>query len=436
MSNNRLSKVIYIKGTLILLSPLLIGGGEDQNTEIDLLRDWEGRPFIPGSSLAGSTRDFLQRIVSDNSLIDTVFGKKADSDTTQSLIIFHDAFLKNKKPRIQVRDGIEIDTDTKTAKENAKYDYEVLERGNEFEFRLELLLREIHKDKIQQIEEILYHIIQALKDGKIRIGAKIRRGFGKLRLLNPEVLILDMNTSEGIERWIEFDWDFKGNCDIESLNHKLLDIRDIRYDSIKVKFSIPYSFIIRYYSMNTDEADMIHLCSDGNPVIPGTSWTGALRNAIYNISKELRKEDKIDLLMKDLFGFVKEEEKEKKASRIYIEESIIENAYPVFYIRNKVDRFTGGVVEGALFDEKPIYGSENTIVELDIQIQEASDKDIGLILLGLRELWFGIQTVGGEANIGRGILKGKEIFINENRIDLENKEDQPYLDALATYLSD
>jgi len=74
--SDRLLKIIYAKGTLRLLSPLLLGSGEDENSDIDLLRDWEGKPFIPGTSLAGAARDYLEKNLTDQELVETIFGRK------------------------------------------------------------------------------------------------------------------------------------------------------------------------------------------------------------------------------------------------------------------------------------------------------------------------------------------------------------------------
>ncbi len=52
---------MFIKGTLRLLSPLLIGQGEQFNgqtndKDIHVLKNEQGVPYIPGTSLAGVLR--------------------------------------------------------------------------------------------------------------------------------------------------------------------------------------------------------------------------------------------------------------------------------------------------------------------------------------------------------------------------------------------
>jgi len=435
--SNKIIKRIYVRGILTLLSPLLLGSGGDENSDIDLLRDWEGRPFIPGSALAGVLRHYLGEILhsKDIDIVEEMFGRKPqkEQDSTQSLIYFYDAEIKNQ-PQIQIRDGVEIDNLTKTAKEKGKYGYEVLEAGNAFEFRTELIIREKHNASLKKIENLLYLILNTLQNEKIRIGGKTRRGFGKVKLEDIRLLVLNMNKPEDRNKWIDFNWDFEGNSDIGVLNHNELGIKDIPITTIKVKFSIPYSLIIKHYSSEPEVEDMEHLFSAGNSVIPGTSWTGALRHAMENIGREIEREKEIKDLIEKLFGYVDEESKKAKASRIYIEESVIRNEVSVSYTRSKVDRFTGGVVEGALFEERPVFNNDDTEVHLNIDIKEGEDAEIGLLLLAIRDLWYGIQTIGGEANIGRGVLEGKELIVNSTKINLENNEDEKYLNALAEYL--
>jgi len=228
--NNKIIKRIYVKGILRFLSPLLLGSGGDENSDIDLLRDWEGRPFIPGSALAGVLRHYLGEILDskDIDIVEEMFGRRPQKkqDSTQSLIYFYDAEIKNQ-PQIQIRDGVEIDNLTKTAKEKRKYDYEVLEAGNAFEFRTELIIREEHNASLKKMENLLYLMLDALKNGKIRIGGKTRRGFGKVKLEDIKLLILDMSEPGDRNKWIDFNWDFEGNSDIGVLNHNELGIKDL-----------------------------------------------------------------------------------------------------------------------------------------------------------------------------------------------------------------
>ncbi|WP_269849662.1 RAMP superfamily CRISPR-associated protein [Methanosarcina horonobensis] len=49
-----------VKGKLKLLSPLLLGSGNDDLADIEVMKDSKGNPFIPGTSLAGALRHYFE----------------------------------------------------------------------------------------------------------------------------------------------------------------------------------------------------------------------------------------------------------------------------------------------------------------------------------------------------------------------------------------
>lgn len=52
-------KVFFVR--IRFTSPLSISSGEDEWTDSDILKDCDGTPFVPGSSLAGSMRAYLEK---------------------------------------------------------------------------------------------------------------------------------------------------------------------------------------------------------------------------------------------------------------------------------------------------------------------------------------------------------------------------------------
>ncbi len=416
---DKITERIYIRGKLELISPLVLGSGQDENTDIDLIRDWDGKPFIPGTAIAGAVRHYLDEIL-EQELVKTVFGKK-EKDSIQSLISFYDA-LPLGDPKIRIRDGVRLGHETKTAEDQAKYDYEILEPSQAFSFKSEVVIRENHVSEKDRINDLLFLMLNALKKEKISFGAKTRRGFGMMRLHDEKALCLNMTKSDDIQKWIDFKWDnFEGTENISTLMKSVFQPKELNnFTEISAEFEIPYSILIRHYSDSPGEPDTTHLVSNEKSVIPGTSWNGAIRHAVYHILKQLDQSDRFDELTNDLFGYVNEDKKEARASRIIIRESLIEGGEPLTYTRNKVDRFTGGVVDSASFDEMPHYGGE---VKLDIAIKKPQKWEIGLILLALKDMGSGIQPVGGGANVGRGILEAQKISIESDTSEEEYFKD-------------
>ena len=444
MIKDKIINRIYIKGNLLLISPLILGCGEDENSDIDLIRDWEGNTFIPASSIAGAIRNYMDSILEkdqpdrkkENEIIRSFFGER-EKESHISLITFYDSFPVNNL-NIKLRDGVELNKIKRIAENKRKFEYEIIEPDAIFDFKCEITIREEHKEKKEQIDRInhtIYLILNALENGKIRFGAKTRRGFGELKLENCQILLLDMMKKDDTAKWFNFSWENSGNKKIEDFKNNSLSVNN-ELTKIEANFHIPYSILIRHYSANPKDPDSVHLTCNENSIIPGPSWAGLLRHTIFNIGRTINKENKVKRIVKEMFGFVDETEKDYlkkgKASRVILNESIIKNGIIIPYTRNKVDRFTGGVVDSALFDEAPLYKGD---LVLNIEIKDSKDYETGLILLALKDIGNGISPVGGGVNIGRGILELKGIKINGNPFELD-KNSEKYFKELAVELSE
>ncbi len=439
---------LYIKGTLEAVSPLIVGSGEDELADIQLVRDWNGTPFIPGTAIAGAARHYLDEACAsangvEKGLVNILFGQKAkkDNDTTQSLITFYDAKPRgNIHEKLALRDGVALDFVTKTAKKSEKYDYEIIERGQQFDFRIEVLFRACYNGNRNKMKGILFALLTALNNGQIAFGAKTRRGFGMVKLIDENVLVLNTaNSPDDVKHWMNFSWDDASSVwndsskdyTLTQLQHGTLTSLNVHHAEVSATFKIPYSILIRHYSSDPQDPDSAHLTLNGQSIIPGTSWNGALRHAIYHLLRDLKQpEPAIDKITNDLFGYVDETEKEARASRVLVRESFIDDGEQLAYTRNKVDRFTGGVVDSALFDEKPHYGGKVTL-ELSVKERKSDNPktkgwEIGLLLLALKDIGNGVQPVGGAANIGRGILEGEQLRVDDHEVRFGDDSDERY----------
>lgn len=468
----------YVKGVLQNESPLIIGSGEDLVADIQCVRDWEGSLFIPGSSLAGVLRSWAERTFRDATSIDFAFGEKTD-DGKQSSLVVHDAHIMEGEDCTEVRDGVRLDKNTKTAENKKKYDYETIRRGCNFRFRLEAVIREKDKRRVGVVESLLEAMLgEFQKKGTFRLGAKVNRGLGLVRMSNAQSVRFDFRREDTRQevgsKWLKFDWDAFPH-DLYSWNEAIATTPfKPEHFEIKALFDIPGGLLIRSYSTDTEAPDAIHLLSNGIPVIPGTSWAGVIAQAIHDIGLELGSKDRMSLLSKALFGDVDESSKTSLASSIIIEESIIgdrseskdsppesdktpENhivgrGMELPYTRNRIDRFTGGVVENALFTEQPhILGT----VDLRCWVrksfrgrsvsntgQPGPQACIGVLLLALIEIGNGIRPIGGACSIGRGILKIKNLSVDgidlleetEQGAQLRRDSSEMYLSESAKYL--
>jgi hypothetical protein len=92
-----------------------------------------------------------------------------------------------------------------------------------------------------------------------------------------------------------------------------------------------------------------------------------------------------------------------EGSRLRISESIVGGGMRQRPTRIRIDRFTQGVFESALYDEEPDYGGQVTVV---VELRGPRDGEVGLILLLVKDLLSGDLAVGGTASVGRGVTQG------------------------------
>lgn len=394
------TKKKYYKIEFELAAPLAIGSGDNESTDKDLIRDANGCPYIPASSITGVIRDILTK--KDKVKAKEYFGdveinrgNKEDVSMSESRIVFYDATICEGNPRVTVRDSVALD-DFKTAKKGAKFDMEVLEPGVKFTTFIE------QNYTSEANEDYGLEIAKAFLYDRPVFGGKSMRGYGTICNTAVFAKTFDLSISRDVKDWLEFDiydtgtiWD---GCEIPDK-----DVDNVREITMQLKLKGGIS--IRRYTTKVSkgensEPDMEQLTvgKEQIPVIPGTSWAGAISQRMkeFGIKKAERG---------SIFGFVEGEGKDSKArSIISFSESQISGGEFKLISRNSIDRFTGGTVDGALFTEKTYYGGET-----DLKIGWHSDESMPdlakkALAAALADLHYGFLSVGGETSIGRGIF--------------------------------
>jgi CRISPR/Cas system CSM-associated protein Csm3 (group 7 of RAMP superfamily) len=198
---------------------------------------------------------------------------------------------------------------------------------------------------------------------------------------------------------------------------------------LQAKFMLDGSLLIRSGFGEQDQGpDTIHLHSyradtdARSPVLSGTSLAGVLRHRAERILHTLSAAPtKSNRFLDEMFGPAKIESAKRsngansaRASRLLVRETVIQNAQELVQNRIRIDRFTGGAYESALFNEQPLFGDDKTYVSIDLSLRDPKPSDIGLLLLLLKDLWTGDLPLGGESSIGRGRLQGVEASITLN----------------------
>lgn len=418
---------IIVRAILILDTPTCLGSGDaDSPTDLALLRDSvSDSALLTGASIAGALRNYLRECEhgygageQNCDRASNLFGgTRRDPEGEQSPLIINDA-ISSTIPTVELRDGVEIDLTTGTAKPGHKYDLELLAAGTEFSLYFELL---IEKNKAQREQQPLINCLalalEGLERGEIGIGMKKRRGFGRCHVKEWQVWNFNLEDASDRTEWLNFEHWHTGllperetYSSIATALGVSLENKEDKRDPflIHAQFQLVGSLLIRSGQDSKGRApDVVHLKShrpdksDSLPVLSGTSLAGVLRHRSERIVNTLGGSS---TLVKELFGFV--EGKEAKSSRLVVHEKVIEKATELVQNRIAIDRFTGGAYHGALFEEQPIFGGDETLVTIKLELRKPEGYEIGLLLLLLKDLWTSDLPVGGESSIGRGRLKG------------------------------
>lgn len=462
-------------------SPLSIGSGENVVTDQDILLDGCGRPYIPGTALAGVYRSQLTSAM-DEKTLKNYFGGLAVEEAAgltgkawrtavekgedkESLFIIYDAVIAPEslsQIRITKRDMVALD-EYKTAIDGAKFDFQILEPGVKFITYIEQNLTENCQ------EDIGGQIARAFQTGELRMGSKTGRGFGAVKADEIHVAEFSFckkeedkqNPKKGnhalydTNRWLDFSmYDAPGNNEQqngscwEEIEESDLPEASTPANRLVITLDLKQAggISIRRYTTDENGADYEQLTitdptdpEKGEiPVIPGTSWAGAFRAQMRRLNP--------DLCQEAFFGRVKDsvqhtdtgkeniknQSKEYYKTHVFFSESRIEDAKPVVYTRNAIDRFTGAAATGALYTEKTWFEGHTTleIVYDDWDVsdktdQEKQDQEAFLITLAaaITDLKEGYMAVGGLTAVGRGLFECTKITVQHGS-DSDKLEEQ------------
>ena len=404
---NPIKKRYYYDIDVKLASPLNIGGGEslDPATDSDVLCNNQNEYFIPGSSIAGAFRNYVGEKKNEPS----AFGFADSEEGKMSSIFISDLYLDVSAHRIASRDRVHLNEEKQVAT-TGKFDMQVIEPGATGTMKIEVVERETGES---DYHKVIDKLLLAVQNGEVRFGSSKNRGLGRMTIENVACATFDSNTRE---EWIKFI----DNGSIPSGKKSFEEWKEGKtpYEDKYLKFSVPLKLTggisIRKYSAKPGKADYEHITSSGKPVIPGTSWNGAIRAAAVEILSELGVEDKaVAVLIDEWFGSANQKatDQSKPAShqsKIIIGESVIKGATPVSIKRNKIDRFSGGTSDTALFTDISYFGGETTLEymiskDLSDEMRNGLSELMDLIVEDIKR---GMVAVGGQVAIGRGIFEG------------------------------
>lgn len=449
MTDTRYTYRHIVRLTVEAATPLAVGTGKscDILTDAPVAKDVNGLPYIPATSIAGVLRHAMG--LTDDQTEGNPFGYISKSDDNDdsghgSDIIFTDAVMVGKEGKaldgiqdiewedefyrafqdLPIRQHVRID-DKGTAEDKGKFDNEVVYKGTRFVFEIELV-SDNDNDNDNHIENAIKH----LRYCTLRIGGGTRKGYGKLKIVKCQQASLVLSKPEDLERYLKKSSSlaeyWEGFTKISAIG----SLDDSKWTHYQLKLK-PLDFFMFGSGMGDSDADNVYVSeyvvsrgesvdSNKRVLIPGSSVKGAIAHRTayhYNkikgnfAGKQNPKEitGSNNEAVAAIFG-EKKSDNTFTRGRILIDDVIKGQAEPKSksFFHNKIDQFTGGTMDGALFQEKVIY-DKDTEYTFDIYVENSAlaDDDIKKAFVqSLRDICTGLLPLGGITNRGNGIFTG------------------------------
>ena len=291
--------------------------------------------------------------------------------------------------------------------------------------------------------------------GGFYLGARTTKGFGRVHLQDIKVDTYDFSNPQDVISWLrperanaEDHAEFVGNT-----KKRVYAESDFVIDA---DFAIAHSLIIRDYDKSARDAAshdetsisaVMKRDSRGNYIIPGTSLKGVLRHRAAYIVRQLGStgdfdaaEAFVERVMRPSPETMKKHPNEaKKRSDFVVDEALIsQGVIEADQSRNRIDRFTGGTIDTALFTTKPIWQKNHgePVVRLHFGVKDAEEWEAGLALLLLKDLWLGRTAIGGEKSIGRGTLEGISATVSYLGDAWTIQKDKPVDEEAAEFMQE
>lgn len=386
-----------LTGTVKLTSPLIIRAGVSNDILNDTVDDivvtyHDGQAFIPGTSLAGVLRHALQGLVPDAELV--LFGS-IDDKGTQSALQINDIPLEDTN--IVVRDGIRIDDVRGVTVDGAKYDFEVIESGATGQLRIDCVIRRCHEQQGAKIEKALAALANALQHG-IAIGARTVNGFGRVACKDIALEHYDFTKPDHVKAWLTG----KSGAAVAIPKQALVADRDL---VINMDAYLEDTVLIKSIFEEAWEDKSVAL------FVPGTSVKGVLRHQCGRILQAIGLND---ALVNTLFGYSNDDDKDSRKGRVMVDEVYFDKQFnQEEQPRIRVDRFTGGAMNGALFQDHPVRNTKGEAVTFPLRmtVKNCNDAEAGLVMLLVKDLMTGQVTLGANRTIGYGRVQGKSVTV-------------------------
>lgn len=437
---------------------LFIGSGEASLlTDALVQKDVNGFPMIPGTSLAGVLRHAFgtnaDELFGDSNASENANASKLkvsngyfvldNGVVSEGILDSVNETIVEKFNNLPKRQHVRI-TDKGVAKKNGLFDNEVVYKGTQFIFEIEVRGTENDKENWNKI-------LKLVQSPTFRIGAGTRNGYGRLKVIDALSKSFDLTETEEFEGYLNYNPSFNT---VSKILEKINTSNSIENNEHFIKYALnltPDLFFIFSEGFGDDEADNkpieeeVIVYENGKidfktqTLIPATSIKGAISHRVafhYNkIIKSFASQETINSpkvaeeneAVYTLFGKAGEKVDKPMAGKVflndfYFSESEVYNKKIFNHVA--IDRFTGGAMDGALFSEKVSMLTEgNFNFEIFVDKKAFENKDVKKAFENtLKDLCSGLLPLGGMTTKGNGMFTGSVISNEGFKYDyLENQ---------------
>lgn len=457
-----------LRAVIEFTTPFLVATGrKEEVADAEFVKDPNGLPMLPGTSIAGVLRAAFEERYGEERT-NELFGFQKNDDGSGSKLVISSGCMHNSadKPMEGIidfeaaeKDEVLIKAQTPILRDhvrinhkgasdsdkNGKFDEYAVCAGNRFTFECEMSGSEDDKT-------LWDDFVSALCTMPLRFGGSTRKGYGACRIVSLKSRIF--NLKEDFEDYAKHPVSLAAETPMPEKLNVVKESKPNGLIKLKLKANGFWMFGGGSEERENDDSanppdmapvrDSLIVWDNGRGavrnnvvLIPGSSVKGALShrtafhyNAMHKIFADDLREDEFikhcgenNGAVKTLFGCAKgnDENETPHGGRVMIDDTFILNEPKSKFINHVgIDRYTGGAMDQVLFNERPFYEGEFELNICVSQIEEIEreDKD-ALVAFGraLKDLLSGKLQLGAGGGRGIGYFSGEIVSVCDKKLE-------------------
>lgn len=386
-------------------------------TQVQVVKDPDGNPWIPGPSVAGSMRAHFAADLPPTLAIEDLMGKVGDSDlmhhggNARSAIaspvrilgtcVGHPAGDGSSGAVVARSQSTAVDRRTGAARNRTLRQEEHLVPGTTIT---------VYVSWSGLTAEADQYIRDRLSCWQPQLGRAKSSGRGRTRLESLHVGTVDLATPAGKRLWLTES----GPNLVESVAQEAIPVNETHADAtvMRLDWDIRSDLFVGG-EVTEEEGRQVHqvVMRDGQPVIPGSTWKGVFRSRAEWILRSIGLQACLEAdcgacLTCGIFGWASQDSGSGEIgsqAKVIFSDSIVEGAGSALRTRSAIDRFTGGAADQLLFTSRVVNAGTVTMTIGSKSPLDSEEEQ--LLWLVVKDLDDGLIGVGSGTKAGRGTLR-------------------------------